>query len=278
MIEGPTGPSCGCHNGCPTGIIINNYKMNNQLVLKNSLGKDVTTSLIVAKVFGKDHRHVLRDINELTCSEGFRKTNFGLSYYKSSQGKQIPMYEITKDGFSFLAMGYTGIVASGFKELFIAAFNQNEELLKSEEYILNRGREILAGRIKALEQAVVNRNYIIAEQHPKAVYHDKVLRSKGTCTSRVLGKELKLTAQQLHKILHEKKIIYPSGGGWLMYEKYQAMGYMKSDTYLYKSKDGKTEGTRIQSRWTEKGRRFVHMVIDEELRKKTNTTDGSLLF
>ena len=95
---------------------------------------------------------------------------------------------------------------------------------------------ILADRVKALEENIVKQNYVIAEQHPKAVYHDKVLRSKGTCTSRVLGKELNLTAQQLHKILHDKKIIYPSGGGWLLYEKYQSMGYMKSDTYLYKSR------------------------------------------
>jgi len=258
--------------------VLKNKQMNDQLVLKNSSGKDITTSLIIAKVFEKNHQHVLRDIKELSCSKEFRQANFGLSSYINSQNKKMPAYEITKDGFSFLGMGFTGAKASKFKEMFINEFNKREAMLKNDDYILDRAMAILADRVKALEENIVKQNYVIAEQHPKAVYHDKVLRSKGTCTSRVLGKELNLTAQQLHKILHDKKIIYPSGGGWLLYEKYQSMGYMKSDTYLYKSKDGKTEGTRIQSRWTEKGRRFVHMVIDEELRKKTNLQGGNLLF
>ena len=86
------------------------------LVSTNSKGQDVTTSLIVAEVFGKRHDHVLRDIENLSCSNAFRLLNFGETPYIHPQnGQTYPMFEMTKDGFSFLVMGYTGDKAGQFK-------------------------------------------------------------------------------------------------------------------------------------------------------------------
>ena len=90
----------------------------------------VTTSLKIAEKFNKEHSHVLRDIRELECSDTFRESNFGLSSYKSEQGKTLPMYEVTRDGFTILAMGYTGKEAMKFKEDYINAFNTMENELK----------------------------------------------------------------------------------------------------------------------------------------------------
>lgn len=102
------------------------------LVSEND-GKIVTTSLQVAEVFNKLHRHVLRDIRNLECSSKFQESNFGLSFYHSKllNGgyKKQPMYYITKDGFTFLAMGFTGKVAARFKEAYINAFNEMEKRL-----------------------------------------------------------------------------------------------------------------------------------------------------
>lgn len=92
--------------------------------------KLVTTSLKIAEKFKKEHSHVLRDIRELECSDAFRESNFGLSSYKSEQGKTLPMYEVTRDGFTMLAMGYTGKEAMKFKEDYINAFNAMENELK----------------------------------------------------------------------------------------------------------------------------------------------------
>ena len=96
-------------------------------------GRIVTTSLQVAEVFNKLHRHVLRDIRNLECSSSFQESNFGLSFYHSKllNGgyKKQPMYYITKDGFTFLAMGFTGKVAARFKEAYINAFNEMEKRL-----------------------------------------------------------------------------------------------------------------------------------------------------
>lgn len=110
------------------------------LVFKGNAGQALTSSLLVAKKFGKEHKRVMQDVRELGCSEKFRQHNFVLSTYLSSQNKELPMYIITKDGFTLLVMGYTGEVAMSFKEDYIAAFNQMEKELK-ESRILSEPKQ-----------------------------------------------------------------------------------------------------------------------------------------
>jgi Rha family phage regulatory protein len=64
--------------------------------------------LDVGTYFDKQHKNVLQSIKEVDCSEEFGRLNFQLSSYLNQQGKQQPMYHITKDGFIFLTMGFTG--------------------------------------------------------------------------------------------------------------------------------------------------------------------------
>ena len=88
-------------------------------------------SRAVAQFFEKNHQHVLRDIHELDCSEEFRLSNFGQSYYTNEQGKKMPCYSMTRDGFAFLVMGYRGKKAAYFKELYIRRFNEMESFIKT---------------------------------------------------------------------------------------------------------------------------------------------------
>ncbi len=101
-----------------------------EIIGKRNEEKLITTSLKVAEVFEKEHARVLRDIRELSCSEDFRNGNFAESSYINSQNKKQPMYQITKDGFVLLVMGYTGEKAMKFKEDYIKAFNVMENELK----------------------------------------------------------------------------------------------------------------------------------------------------
>jgi phage regulatory protein, rha family len=101
-----------------------------EIIGKRNEERLITTSLKIAEKFGKEHAHVLRDIRDMECSDMFRESNFGLSSYKSAQGKTLPMYEVTRDGFTLLAMGYTGKEAMKFKEDYINAFNAMENELK----------------------------------------------------------------------------------------------------------------------------------------------------
>jgi len=93
-----------------------------------------TTSLQVAKSFEKAHKHVLRAIDNLDCSDEFRNKNFMKENIINSRGRQYESYSITRDGFSFLCMGFTGKKAAKWKELFIEAFNMMEsKLLKDSD-------------------------------------------------------------------------------------------------------------------------------------------------
>ena len=94
-----------------------------------------TTSLKVAEHFGKQHKSVLRSIKNLDCSSEFSGRNFALTSSDVIQPngglRKEPSYEMTKDGFTFLAMGFTGKEAAKWKEAYINAFNKMAEQLSS---------------------------------------------------------------------------------------------------------------------------------------------------
>ena len=98
-------------------------------------GRPATTSLEVAKFFGKRHDAVLRDINTITsnCPESFSAHNFVGASYLDEQAKNRPMYIIYRDGFMLLVMGYTGKKALAIKLAYIEAFNAMEAKIQKQE-------------------------------------------------------------------------------------------------------------------------------------------------
>lgn len=86
-------------------------------------GEAFTTSQNVANAFGKLHKDVLRKVESLECSADFTERNFTLSDYIDASGRRLPQWGMTKDGFMFLVMGFTGKKAAAIKEGYIAAFN-----------------------------------------------------------------------------------------------------------------------------------------------------------
>ena len=95
-------------------------------------GRPLTTSRNVAEHFGKQHKNVIRDIQNIVCDVGddFNRLNFELVDYRDAKGESRPEYLITKDGFTLLAMGYTGAKAMQFKVAYINAFNKMEAALQ----------------------------------------------------------------------------------------------------------------------------------------------------
>ncbi len=112
-------------------------------------GKITTTSLDVAEKFGKQHKNVLRDIRNLECPEEFARLNFEqvmeTMTYKDSDGvlvaketSRIGHVRMTKDGFMFLAMGFTGKEAARWKVAYITAFNLMETHLIEATRLIQR--------------------------------------------------------------------------------------------------------------------------------------------
>lgn len=101
----------------------------NELVIMHDQ-QAVTTSLKVAEVFSKAHRNVLASIKKLTAENSAVKNMFAESTYVNKRGQEQPMYYMNRDGFTVLAMGFTGKAALQFKLMYINAFNKMENALK----------------------------------------------------------------------------------------------------------------------------------------------------
>lgn len=155
---------------------------------KISKGKEVTvvTSLDVAETFGKEHRRVLQDIRDLKCSEEFRLHNFVQSSYVNEQGHNQSMFIMTKDGFTLLAMGYTGEKAMKFKEAYINQFNQMEELLKGKLIEREKGIAVRQSLTKAIQQSSENERM---HGHAYSTYTDIVYRTVFGKTAKQLREE-----------------------------------------------------------------------------------------
>lgn len=133
----------------------------------------ITTSLRVAEVFGKRHDNILRQINSLIGSlreqQDFsplknEEAKFAVANYKDEQGKLRKQYIITRDGFTLLAMGFTGSKALKFKLQYIQAFNAMEAKLKA---IYPAGK-LMCGSIPALCRAVRKRLCFLKKPRPKS--------------------------------------------------------------------------------------------------------------
>jgi Rha family phage regulatory protein len=107
--------------------------MNELVIMKDQ--QAVTTSLQVAEVFGKNHRDVLETIqNKINSAENSAQYDsmFAQGEYKDKSGKRNKMYYMNRDGFTFIAFGFTGKKADEFKLKYIDAFNRMEEAIKEE--------------------------------------------------------------------------------------------------------------------------------------------------
>jgi Rha family phage regulatory protein len=121
-----------------------------------------TTSLLVAEKFDKLHKNVLQSI-ELTIEKcpdkDFNGLNFQPVNYIDAKGESRPMYNLTRDGFVMLAMGFTGSKAFLWKIAFINAFNRMEQLLSTALANAHQAEvQGLAQELAALMDALFDRH------------------------------------------------------------------------------------------------------------------------
>lgn len=129
-------------------------------------GKVVTSSLAVADYFHKPHKDVLAKISRLDCSVEFTERNFSLSKYIDVTGRKLPCYHITKNGFAFLAMSFTGKRAARFKEAYINAFDQMEKQLSTPSVLSDAAHNasVLYSYISSIHQVWLQQLYPMLEK------------------------------------------------------------------------------------------------------------------
>ncbi len=207
----------------------------NELVFKGEGNQALTNSLLVAEKFGKEHRRVMQDIRELGCSEEFRLHNFVQSSYINSQNKEMPMIIMTKDGFTLLAMGYTGDMAMKFKEEYIAAFNTMEQTLKSGGFqVPTSFREALLLAAQQQEK-IEEQQKRLEKQAPKVLFADAVETSQKSC---LIGEVAKIIRQNGVDIGEKRLFSWMRENGYLCSygERYNQPTQKSMDLELFEMK------------------------------------------
>jgi len=231
----------------------------------------ITSSRRVAFKFKKQHKNVLRDIEHLHCSEEFRKLNFEPVEYIDEKGEKRPEFRMTRDGFVFLVMGFTGKEAAKFKEEYIDQFNRQEEeirrlsvpVAKSEDEkildVIHLLTERISNQVLLLEQKneqLVKAQEVIKEQAPVVEYANTVLSSTGTFHATSVAADIGLSAVTMNKKLRALGVIRKIDGHYVLHAKYRGKGYEDFRTIPYLNSKGE-QCTAKEMVWTEKGRKFV---------------------
>lgn len=162
----------------------------NDIILSTQNGEPVASSRQIAESFGKEHKHVLRDIENLIGGESKigLSSMFFKSEYISAQNKKLPEYLMNRDGFSLLVMGFTGKEALEWKLKYIQAFNEMEKQLAQRPQ-LSRS-ELMAQALIAAHEELEHKDRQIAELTPKGIFADAVSASKKSILVGELAKML----------------------------------------------------------------------------------------
>ena len=235
-----------------------------QLVFRGANDQAMTNSLLVAEKFGKEHRHVLDSIRNLTAENSAAKLLFIESEY-DNRGKTYPMYVMNKDGFTLLVMGFNGKDALNFKLDFLNAFNKMETMLKSDDYILARSQEILNNRLQLATQQVQILESTVEKQveqiqllAPKASYTDEVLQSTATYTLTQIAHDLGMRSVfELTGWCKSKGFLFQQSGQWQPTAKVAGKGYFTTRTARFFHSDGSV-GSSLSTVVTELGRAWLH--------------------
>ena len=141
-------------------------------------------------------------------------------------------------------------------------FIQVEKDYNSPEKIMARALRIAEKELSTLRLETKVQAQQIAELQPKATYYDLILQCPSLLSVTEIAKDYGLSAKGLNKILHDNGIQYSQSGVWFLYSKYQDKGYTSTKTQNYNRPDG-TQGSRVHTYWTQKGRIFLYGLLKE---------------
>lgn len=224
-------------------------------------GQKMVSSRDVAGNFEKEHKNVMQTIQNMTAENSALLKMFVLSEYTSVQNKRLPMYLMNRDGFTLLAMGFTGSKAMEWKLKYIQAFNAMERKLttpESDEMILSRAVLIANKKVEQLQSTNIQLVQENAKLKPASDYAHAVLISDEKLTVKQIAQNYGMTSQKFNSILEEMGIQYKVNKQWILYRKYQGKGYVVGVPF-----DIGNGKTKERTYWTRKGQAFLYKKLKE---------------
>lgn len=219
-------------------------------------GEVMADSRDVAAFFGKRHTEVLRAIYNLSCSSGFKERNFASFKINDLTGESTSHVLMTKDGFTFLAMGFTGEKAARFKEAYIGQFNVMESELRRRSSAPMVPQSLSEALRLAADQAeeIERQSREIKTLAPKAAAHDRIADAQGSLCVTDTAKTLQINPQVLFKWLRMNGWIYKRVGSTedVAYQSKIQAGFLEHKATPVTRRDG-TEKVVTRVRVTPKG-------------------------
>lgn len=259
----------------------------NGIVFQGSEGQPLTNSVLVAEKFEKRHCDLIKAIKNMTTQNCVVQNMFVESTYFNSQSKEQPMYIMNRDGFTLLAMGFTGKKALQFKLDYIEAFNKIEKAIKEAPAFpspidviglkqLVETTQVMAAQISQMQVELNKQRTLLSE--PKQIIPVQPLsvgfntkekrispRQIPYFTVKKMATELGVTSKQLNAVLELEDIQrwnFPKQR-WELNPVYR--GYDLTYTVVYEPVDPDDE-PREYMVWSSNGRKFIYDVLSERRR------------
>lgn len=226
-------------------------------------GQVVVSSREVAENFGKEHRNVIQSIENISAENSAVTQMFFKTTYTAGTGKSYPMYLMNRDGFTLLAMGFTGKEALEWKLKYIDAFNQMEQKLtnpepESTEMLLSRALIAANSVIDTERKKVKVLEAENAKMKPDSDYAKAMLLSDESLTTTQIAMNYGMSARKLNQILRGLGIQHTVNKQWIPYQKYLGNGYVVG--HPIELPNGKTKEV---TRWTRAGQKFIYSKLKE---------------
>lgn len=233
-----------------------------------------TSSKVIAESFGKRHDNVQRDIRNLIKENPeWGALNFEETPYLDQQnGQTYQMYEMTRDGYSMLVMGFTGKKAMEWKIKFLEAFNAMEEKLRANSTPASlSGPQLMAAALIEADSTIKRQTLEIEGMREDVEAHTRLVKAEGSLAITEAAKNLAMRPKDLFQWLSENGWIYkrPGTAYWLGYQDKCNRGYLMHKTTTVLRGDGSEKVTE-QVRITAKG-------MDRLAKKIPRDSDGGLI-
>ena len=202
------------------------------------------TSLEIAEVTGKMHKHVMEAIRKMEPAWlKVNGSNFRLVDYKDSKGELRPCYSLTKTECLYIATKFNDEARAKL----VIRWQQLEQ-----ERLMHQGvRHLLVTDQDVIHEAeiIIGRTLVSFNQH-----------ADGCITASDIAKAIGMEVKDLNSFLTDKKIQRWARGKYRLTPEYEGLGLAQDRLFIYYSKDGKQK-ERTYLVWTTKGAEMINKMI-----------------
>lgn len=248
--------------------------MNNDIIEFVEIPQTMS-SLEIARLTGKDHAHLMRDIRNMEPGwEKISQTKFGLASYKDAQGKDRPCYQLTKTECLYVATKFNDEARAKLIIRWEELERKNRagvitlpDFTDPAEAAMAWAKQYQEKKVLALENKKLedeNLQLVLENQELKndKNYLDIIMRSKELLTISQIAQDYGMSGKAMNGQLANMGIQYSINGQWILYAKYKDCGYVSSRSIEFIRKSGQRD-YRLHTEWTQAGRKFLY----EELKK-----------